>query len=149
MVNNNGIVVAIVIIIVIVIAGVYLAVQNPSPINNTSNVSNNTPQNASNQNNNSTVSNGTNSTNATNANNSTNSTNNTGNNTQTIISAQQAQKIAQTFILESGAKAGNPVLDKWSDGRLTWHVPIINSNGQFEGIGIDVDAQTGANLGES
>lgn len=139
MVNNNGIIVAIVIIIVIVIAGIYLAAQNPGQ--NISNVSNNTPQNVSQHNNTTTANNVTN---------STNSTNNTNiNGTQTVVSAQQAQKIAQTFILESGAKAGNPVLNKWSDGRLVWHVPIINSSGQFEGIGIDIDAQTGANLGES
>jgi cytoskeletal protein RodZ len=140
MVNNKGLAIAIVIIIVIVIAGVYLAAQNTGSGNNTSNVSNNTPQNVSQQNN-TTLGNATNSTSLTN---STNTTNN-----QTAISAQQAQKIAQVYILESGARAGNPVLSKWPDERLVWHVPIINSNGQPEGIGIDIDAQTGANLGES
>lgn len=141
--NNKGIVTAIVIIIVVSIAGLYLVAQNTGLNNNTFNVSNNTQQNASQQNN--TTINGTNSTNF----NSTNSTNGTTNSTQTVVSAQQAQKIAQAYILESGAKAGNPVLNKWSDGRLVWHVPIINSTGEFEGIGIDIDAQTGANLGES
>jgi hypothetical protein len=142
-VNNKGVVAAIVIIIVVVVGGVYLAAQSAGPNNNTINMSNITPQNVS-QNNTTESNNGTNSTNA------TNSTNNTNyNNTQTTISAQQAQKIAQAYILESGAKAGNPTLTKWPDGRLVWHVPIINSNGKYEGIGIDIDAQTGANLGES
>ncbi len=136
--NNKGIVTAIVIIIVVTIAGIYLAAQDTGT--NTPNVTNNTPQNVSQQNN--TPNNGTNSTNF----NSTNSTNMT-NNTNTTVSAQQAQKIAQVYILESGAEAGNPMLDTWSDGRRVWNVPIINSNGQKEGVSIYVDAQTGARLG--
>jgi hypothetical protein len=139
MVNNKGVVAAIVIIIVVVVGGVYLAAQSTGPNNNTVNTSNITPQNVS-KNNTTTVNNETN---------ATNSTNITGFNNSTTISAQQAQKIAQAYILESGAKAGNPTLTKWPDERLVWHVPIINSNGTYEGIGIDIDAQTGANLGES
>jgi hypothetical protein len=140
MVNNKGIVAAIVLIIILATAGIYLAAQNIGPDNNTSNVSNNTPQNASQQNN--TTNNETNSTN------STNSTNNTStNNTNTTVSAQQAQKIAQVYILESGAEAGIPTINTWTDGRLVWNVPIINSKGEKEGVSIYIDAQTGARLG--
>ena len=138
-VNNKGIVTAIVIIIVLAIAGLYLAAQDTGTNNNTPNIINNTPQNASQQNN---TTNGTNSTNF----NSTNSTNMT-NSTNTTVSAQQAQKIAQVYILESGAEAGTPTLNTWTDGRLVWNVPIINSNGQKEGVSIYIDAQTGARLG--
>ena len=86
------------------------------------------------------VNNGTNSTNT------TNSTNNT-NDTNTTVSSKQAQKIAQAYILESGAYPGAPTLNTWSDGRLVWNVPIINSNGEKEGVSIYIDAQTGARLG--
>lgn len=136
MVNNKGIVTAIVIIIIISIAGIYLTAQNTGPTN-ISNVSSNAPQNASQQNN----------ITMTNETNSTNSTNNTGNNTNTTVSAYQAQKIAQAYILESGAEAGTPTLNTWSDGRQVWNVPIINFNGQKEGVSIYIDAQTGARLG--
>ncbi|MGB9980603.1 PepSY domain-containing protein [Methanobacterium sp.] len=142
MVNNNGIVIAIVIIILVAIAGIYLAAQNTGSDNNTANMSSNPPQNASPQNNTTMVNNGTNSSN------NTNSTNNTNiNNTNTTVSAQQAQKIAQAYILESGAEAGTPTLNTWSDGRLVWSVPIIGSNGEKEGVSIYIDAQTGARLG--
>jgi len=133
-VNSKGLVAAIVIIIIIVIAGVYLAAINPGPSDNTPNVSNITPQNVSEQNN----------TTVTNETNSTNSTNNTNNN-NTTVSAQMAQKIAQVYI-NSSAKAGNATLTTWSDGRLVWNVPILNSNGQDEGISIYIDAETGARL---
>lgn len=133
--NNKGLVGAIVIIIVVVIAGVYLAAQDTGPTNNTSNVSNDTPQNISEQN--ATVNNETN---------STNSTNNTNTN-NTTVSAQQAKQIARAYILESGASAGDPTLITWSDGKLVWNVPVINSNGERERVSIYIDAQTGARLG--
>ena len=138
--NSKGIVIAIVIIMVIAIAGIYLAAQNTGLSDNTSNVSSNPPENASQQNNTTMVNNGTNSTNT------TNSTNNT-NDTNTTVSSKQAQKIAQAYILESGAYPGAPTLNTWSDGRLVWNVPIINSNGEKEGVSIYIDAQTGARLG--
>ena len=136
--NNKGIVIAIVALIVISIAGIYIAAQNTGPIDNTSNVSSNPPQNESPQNN---------TTMANNETNSTNSTTNSTNNTNTTVSAQQAKKIAQAYILESGAYTGTPTLNTWSDGRLVWNVPIINSGGEKEDVSIFIDAQTGARLG--
>jgi flagellar basal body-associated protein FliL len=75
----------------------------------------------------------------------TNSTNNSTQNTSsTLISASEAQKIANTYIQVSDATAGTPKLVNQS-GKLVYIVPVI-TNGTNVGE-IDIDAQTGANLG--
>ncbi|WP_414469231.1 PepSY domain-containing protein [Methanobacterium sp. ACI-7] len=60
------------------------------------------------------------------------------------ISASKAQEIAQKYIEEPGAKAGNPKLAT-INGKNVYVVPIID-NGEQVGE-IEIDAQTGANLG--
>jgi len=64
--------------------------------------------------------------------------------TPTMISPSEAQKIANTYINSSGAAAGTPKLDNQS-GKLVYIVPVID-NGTNVGE-IDIDAQTGQNLG--
>lgn len=70
----------------------------------------------------------------------------TSNNTddQTTISAAKAKTIAEKYIEEPGASAGTPTLSK-QDGKLVYTVPVI-LNGENVGE-IDIDAQTGKNLG--
>ncbi|HTX61047.1 MAG TPA: PepSY domain-containing protein [Methanobacterium sp.] len=61
-----------------------------------------------------------------------------------MISASEAQNIAQTYIEEPGATAGTPRLVE-IDGQMVYVVPVImNSNtvGQIE-----IDAYTGKNVG--
>jgi len=65
----------------------------------------------------------------------------TGNKT---ITSEEAQKIATKYIDVSGATAGTPTLVK-QDNRLVYIVPIME-NGKNVGE-IDIDAETGANLG--
>ena len=92
------------------------------------------------------------STNNTTANNTTTSmvntsTQNKNNNTssaQTTISPAEAMKIANTYIQVSNATAGTPSLVK-QDNKMVYVVPVID-NGNNVGE-IDIDAQTGANLG--
>ena len=63
---------------------------------------------------------------------------------QTKISSAEAMKIANSYIQVSTAKAGTPNLIT-QDNKLVYIVPVID-NGTNVGE-IDIDAQTGANLG--
>jgi uncharacterized membrane protein YkoI len=63
---------------------------------------------------------------------------------QTKITPAEAQKIANKYIEVSNATAGTPNLVKQS-GKLVYIVPVV-SNGINVGE-IDIDAQTGKNLG--
>lgn len=63
---------------------------------------------------------------------------------QTKISSAEAMKIANSYIQVSTAKAGTPTLIT-QDNKLVYIVPVID-NGTNAGE-IDIDAQTGANLG--
>ncbi len=63
---------------------------------------------------------------------------------QTKISSAEAMKIANSYIQVSTAKAGTPSLIT-QDNKLVYIVPVID-NGTNVGE-IDIDAQTGANLG--
>lgn len=79
-----------------------------------------------------------------------NSTQNTNSNTptqtttKTAISSAEAMKIANTYIEVSNATAGTPSLVT-QNYKLVYVVPVID-NGTNVGE-IDIDAQTGANLG--
>jgi uncharacterized membrane protein YkoI len=79
-----------------------------------------------------------------------NTTQNTNSNTPTqtstkkTISSAEAMKIANTYIEVSNATAGTPSLIT-QDNKLVYVVPVID-NGTNVGE-IDIDAQTGANLG--
>ena len=64
--------------------------------------------------------------------------------TKTAISSSEAMKIANTYIEVSNATAGTPSLVT-QDNKLVYIVPVID-NGTNVGE-IDIDAQTGANLG--
>ena len=74
----------------------------------------------------------------------TNTNNTTDESTHTNITSTEAQKIASKYIAVSGAKAGTPTLIQ-QDNKWVYIVPIID-NGKNVGE-IDIDAQTGANLG--
>jgi uncharacterized membrane protein YkoI len=74
----------------------------------------------------------------------TNSDTKTNTNTKTAISSAEAMKIANTYIQVSNATAGTPSLVK-QDNKMVYVVPVID-NGNNVGE-IDIDAQTGANLG--
>jgi uncharacterized membrane protein YkoI len=74
----------------------------------------------------------------------TNTNNTTDNSTNTNITSAKAQKIASKYIAVSGAIAGTPTLTK-QDNKLVYIVPVID-NGKNVGE-IDIDAQTGENLG--
>lgn len=65
-------------------------------------------------------------------------------NTKTAISSAEAMKIANTYIEVSNATAGTPSLVN-QNNRMVYIVPVID-NGTNVGE-IDIDAQTGANLG--
>lgn len=69
--------------------------------------------------------------------------NNTTQNT-TKVSSDDAKNIAQKFIEEPGATAGEPML-KNDDGTQVYIVPIMHNNNIVGEILID--AQTGENLG--
>lgn len=69
--------------------------------------------------------------------------NNTTQNT-TNVSSAEAKNIAQKFIEEPGATAGEPML-KNDDGTQVYIVPIMHNNNIVGEILID--AQTGENLG--
>ena len=75
-----------------------------------------------------------------------NTTANTSNTTTTEnkISSEEAKKIATKYIDEAGATAGTPQLVK-QDNKYVYIVPVME-NGQTVGE-IDIDAETGANLG--
>jgi uncharacterized membrane protein YkoI len=64
--------------------------------------------------------------------------------TVTAISSAEAMKLANNYIKVSTATAGTPSLVK-QDNKMVYIVPIID-NGTNVGE-IDIDAQTGANLG--
>ncbi len=66
------------------------------------------------------------------------------NSSQTLISSEEAKQIAQKYIEEPGATAGTPALNK-TDGQYVYTVPVM-LNGTNVGE-IDIDAQTGKNLG--
>ncbi len=72
----------------------------------------------------------------------TNSSNTTTTNNK--ISSEEAKKIATKYIDSAGATAGTPKLVK-QDNKLVYIVPVMD-NGQAVGE-IDIDAETGANLG--
>jgi uncharacterized membrane protein YkoI len=73
----------------------------------------------------------------------TNNSKNTGSG-QNLISNTEAQSIAQTYIIQPNAKAGTPIL-KEINGEQIYTVPVIlNGNNVGE---IDIDAQTGKNVG--
>ena len=61
-----------------------------------------------------------------------------------VISSSEAQKIASKYIDQTGATPGTPQLVT-QDGKKVYIVPVIY-NGQTAGE-IDIDAQTGQNLG--
>lgn len=63
---------------------------------------------------------------------------------QSIISASEAQSIAQKYIEEPGAKAGTPNLME-ENGQKIYIIPVI-LNGQTVGE-IHIDALTGNNVG--
>ncbi len=63
---------------------------------------------------------------------------------QELISAADAQSIAQQYILQPGAQAGTPILKELS-GEKIYTVPVI-LDGKNVGE-IDIDAQTGKNVG--
>ncbi len=63
---------------------------------------------------------------------------------QDLISASDAQSIAQTYIIQPNAQAGTPIL-KEINGEQIYTVPVI-LNGSNVGE-IDIDAQTGKNVG--
>lgn len=74
-------------------------------------------------------------------------TNNNTASTSTVsagISSTEAKKIAASYIKMDGATAGTPKLVK-QDGKLLYVVPVM-INGKTAGE-IDIDAQTGQNLG--
>ena len=74
----------------------------------------------------------------------TNSNTPTQTTTKTAISSVEAMKIANTYIEVSNATAGTPSLVT-QNNKLVYVVPVID-NGTNVGE-IDIDAQTGANLG--
>jgi uncharacterized membrane protein YkoI len=74
----------------------------------------------------------------------TNSDKTTQTTTKTAISSAKAMQIANTYIEVSNATAGTPSLVT-EDNKLVYIVPVID-NGTNVGE-IDIDAQTGANLG--
>ncbi len=74
----------------------------------------------------------------------TNSNTPTQTTTKTAISSAEAMKIANTYIEVSNATAGTPSLVT-QNNKLVYVVPVID-NGTNVGE-IDIDAQTGANLG--
>ena len=63
---------------------------------------------------------------------------------KTAISSAEAMKLANKYIQVSTATAGTPSLVK-QDNKMVYIVPVID-NGTNVGE-IDIDAQTGANLG--
>ncbi|MGZ7066750.1 MAG: PepSY domain-containing protein, partial [Methanobacterium sp.] len=63
---------------------------------------------------------------------------------KTVISATEAQQIAQNYIKAPGAKVGTPKLVPMN-GNEVYVVPVID-NGQTVGE-IDIEAQTGKNVG--
>ena len=68
----------------------------------------------------------------------------TANSAQTKISPVEAQKIAATYISVPNAKAGTPKLLN-QNGKLLYIVPVVINNANVGEI--DIDAQTGKNLG--
>ena len=78
-------------------------------------------------------------------NNATKNTNSdTTKTTKTAISSAEAMKIANGYIQVSTASAGTPSLVN-QDNKMVYIVPVMD-NGTNVGE-IDIDAQTGANLG--
>lgn len=75
---------------------------------------------------------------------SQNTNSNTKTSTKIAISSAEAMKIANGYIQVSTATAGTPSLVK-QDNKMVYIVPVMN-NGTNVGE-IDIDAQTGANLG--
>lgn len=110
---------------------------NQTPGNNISNNStvNNTSDNGSYNNTNS---------NSNNSNDGTVTTSTSNTSGDDLISAADAQTRAGKYILEPGAQAGTPTL-KELNGEQIYVVPVI-LNGEKVGT-IDIDANTGANVG--
>lgn len=73
-----------------------------------------------------------------------NTTTTSSNGTNVKISPKEAQKIAKSFIKESGATAGTPQLDE-INGQMVYNVPVI-INGTNVGE-ITINAMTGENMG--
>ena len=76
--------------------------------------------------------------------NTTSNTSNTQKTENKTISSEEAKKIATKYIEVSGATAGTPKLVN-QDNKMVYIVPVM-VNGENVGE-IDIDAETGANLG--
>lgn len=76
--------------------------------------------------------------------NSTNASNGTKGGVKIKISPSEAQKIAETYVKQPGAKVGIPQLDE-VDGQMVYTVPIM-INGSNVGQ-ININAVTGKNMG--
>ena len=123
------------IILVAALIGIGYAAHASAQDNN--NITNQTPTQNITNNNTTTPNNTTTTTVATNNSQNTESS-------QNLISSAEAQSIAQTYIIQPNAKAGTPIL-KEIDGEQIYTVPVIlNGNNVGE---IDIDAQTGKNVG--
>ncbi|MTK64213.1 MAG: peptidase [Methanobacterium sp.] len=76
--------------------------------------------------------------------NTTSNTSNTQKTENKTISSEEAKKIATKYIEVAGATAGTPKLVN-QDNKMVYIVPVM-VNGENVGE-IDIDAETGANLG--
>jgi uncharacterized membrane protein YkoI len=76
--------------------------------------------------------------------NTSSNTNNTQKTENKTISSEEAKKIATKYIDEAGATPGTPKLVN-QDNKMVYIVPVM-INGKNVGE-IDIDAETGANLG--
>ncbi|MGA2676770.1 MAG: PepSY domain-containing protein [Methanobacterium sp.] len=123
------------IILVAALIGIGYAAHASAQDNN--NITNQTPTQNITNNNTTTPNNTTTTTVATNNSQNTESS-------QNLISSAEAQSIAQTYIIQPNAQAGTPIL-KEINGEQIYTVPVIlNGNNVGE---IDIDAQTGKNVG--
>jgi uncharacterized membrane protein YkoI len=117
------------IVVVVAIIGIAFAAYGNTNTKTTNNPTNNTTSSVTQTN--------------TNTNNS-NTTSTAKTTTKTKISPTEAQKIASKYIEVSNATAGTPKLVNQS-GTLVYIVPVVSSG---TNVGeIDIDAQTGKNLG--
>ena len=120
MVNKPTLAILALVIVVVVAAGIYAGFNQQTPNNQSNNSDINQINNTSQTN---------------------TSQNETG---QNMISAQEAQNIAQQYIEEPNATAGTPRLVE-EDGMKIYIVPVL-INGSTVGQ-IEIDAYTGKNVG--